>query len=271
MFLAAANRSKAYGGKFWAILGGTAQDRSTRNRKVSGNAPHRLFERVWQVALAQEGGLLALQVIGKQDSNARRLLAGVYARVSTINAGQDPAMQTRELTEYCQRRGWEIFDCYVDNGVSGRKDSRPQLNRLMRDAHARRFDVVICWRFDRFSRSVSHLCRALETFNALDIQFVSLCEQVDTSTPTGKLVFTILGAVAEGERNLIAERVRAGLRNARAKGKRLGRPTKAVDLARINALRATGHSWRTIASMMKLSVGTVHSAARSQHANARCA
>lgn len=214
---------------------------------------------------------MALQVVRKQDSNARRLLAGIYARVSTVNAGQDPAMQTRELREYCERRGWEVFDCYVDVGVSGKKDSRPQLNRLMRDAHTRRFDVVVCWRFDRFSRSVSHLCRALETFNALDIQFVSLCEQVDTNTPTGKLVFTILGAVAEGERNLIAERVRSGLRNARAKGKRLGRPTKPVDVAQISSLRASGHSWRTIAGMMKLSVGTVYAAARSQHAKALCA
>jgi DNA invertase Pin-like site-specific DNA recombinase len=217
---------------------------------------------------------LALQVVRKQDSNARRLLAGIYARVSTVNAGQDPAMQTRELTEYCQRRGWEVFDLYVDNGVSGKKDSRPALNRLMADAHARRFDVILCWRFDRFSRSVSHLCRALETFNALDIQFVSLCEQVDTNTPTGKLVFTILGAVAEGERNLIAERVRSGLKNARAKGKRLGRPRKSVDVDRINSLRASGHSWRTIAGMMKLSVGTVYAATRSQgteHGRVLCA
>jgi DNA invertase Pin-like site-specific DNA recombinase len=123
----------------------------------------------------------------------------------------------------------------------------------------------------RFARSVSHLLRALETFNALGIQFVSLSEQVDTSTPTGKMVFTILGAVAELERNLIVERVRAGLRHARAKGKRLGRPRKAVDVDRINSLRAAGHSWRSIAAMMKLSVGTVYAAARSQNANARCA
>ncbi len=161
---------------------------------------------------------MGLQIVKNADSTPRKVVAAVYSRVSTIGHGQDPAMQTRELTEYCQRRGWEVFDLYVDNGVSGKKDSRPALNRLMADAHARRFDVVACWRFDRFSRSVSHLCRALETFNALDIQFVSLCEQVDTSTPTGKLVFTILGAVAEGERNLIAERVRSGLRNAQSEG-----------------------------------------------------
>ena len=212
---------------------------------------------------------MGLQVV--RDCGSQKIKAAVYSRVSTVGHGQDPAMQTRELREYCHRRGWDIFDCYVDEGVSGKKDSRPALNRLMRDAHARRFDVICCWRFDRFSRSVSHLCRALETFNALNIQFVSLCEQVDTSTPTGKLVFTILGAVAEGERNLIAERVRAGLRNARAKGKRLGRPTKTVDVDRINALRASGQSWRSIACQMKLSVGTVYAAARSRNAKALCA
>lgn len=212
---------------------------------------------------------MGLQLV--RDGGPQKIKAAIYSRVSTLGHGQDPAMQTRELREYCERRGWEVFDLYVDNGVSGRKDSRPALNRLMADAHARRFDVICCWRFDRFSRSVSHLCRALETFNSLDIQFVSLCEQVDTNTPTGKLVFTILGAVAEGERNLIAERVRSGLRNAKAKGKRLGRPTKSVDVDRINSLRASGHSWRTIAGMMKLSVGTVYAAARSQHAKALCA
>src|SRR5579872_1369502 len=161
---------------------------------------------------------MGLQIVQGNEPKFRQVLAAVYARVSTVNAGQDPTMQTRELAAYCERRGWAVFDTYVDNGVSGKRDSRPALNRLMSDGHARRFDVVICWRFDRFSRSVSHLCRALETFNALGIQFVSLCEQVDTSTPTGKLVFTILGAVAEGERNLIAERVRSGLKNAKAKG-----------------------------------------------------
>ena len=214
---------------------------------------------------------MGLQIVQGNEPKPRQILAAVYARVSTVNSGQDPTMQTRELAAFCERRGWAVFDCYVDEGVSGKKDSRPALNRLMRDAHARRFDVICCWRFDRFSRSVSHLCRALETFNALGIQFVSLCEQVDTSTPTGKLVFTILGAVAEGERNLIAERVRAGLRNARAKGKRLGRPTKYVDIDQINALRASGHSWRSIARTMKLSVGTVYAAARSLHGKALCA
>lgn len=201
--------------------------------------------------------------IVRQDSYVpAKVHAAIYARVSTINAGQDPTLQTRELKEYCQRRGWHVFDCYVDNGVSGKKDSRPQLNRMMQDAHERRFDVVVVWRFDRFARSVSHLLRALETFNSLGVQFVSLSEQVDTSTPTGKMVLTVLGAVAELERNLIVERVRAGLRHARSKGKRLGRPKKVIDAAQVRSLRAEGTSWRTIARAMRVSVGTVFGAAK---------
>jgi DNA invertase Pin-like site-specific DNA recombinase len=174
--------------------------------------------------------------------------AAIYARVSTANSGQDPTMQTRELREYCQRRGWELAgEPYVDVGVSGSKERRPELDRLMADAHRRRFDVVAVWKFDRFARSVSHLLRALETFRALGIEFVSLSEQIDTSTPMGKMVFTILGSVAELERSMIVERVKAGLRNARAKGKRLGRPRVVVDTFRIARLRERGCSWRTIA------------------------
>ena len=170
-------------------------------------------------------------------------------------------MQMRELREYCERRGWQIAGEYVDAGVSGAKDSRPELNRLMAEAHKRRFDVVVCWKFDRFARSVSHLLRALETFNSLGIAFVSLSEQIDTATPTGRMIFTVLGAVAELERSLIAERVRAGLRNARAKGKRLGRPRVAVDAARIRELRSQGLSWPKIAAKLGASVGTVYQAA----------
>ncbi len=192
--------------------------------------------------------------------------AAIYARVSTAN-GQNPEVQSRELREYCQRRGWEIVGEYVDTGVSGAKDSRPQLNRLMADAHRRRFDVVTVHRFDRFARSVSHLLRALENFKALGVEFVSLSEQVDTSTPTGKMVFTVLGAVAELERSLIAERVRAGLRNARAKGKRLGRPKKVVDVAKITALRAQGRSWSEVSALMGMGRGTAQRALQSPPKN----
>jgi DNA invertase Pin-like site-specific DNA recombinase len=187
----------------------------------------------------------------------------IYGRISTSNHGQDIGMQTRELREYCDRRGWQIAGEYLDEGISGAKDSRPSLNRLMADAHKRRFDAVVVWKFDRFARSVSHLLRALETFQSLGVAFVSLSEQIDTTTPTGRMIFTVLGAVAELERSLITERVRAGIRNARAKGKRLGRPRVTVDTARIALLRAQGLSWSKIAAEMGLSVGTVYQTARS--------
>jgi DNA invertase Pin-like site-specific DNA recombinase len=138
----------------------------------------------------------------------------------------------------------------------------------MADAHKRRFDVVCVWKFDRFARSVSHLLRALETFQALGIEFVSLSEQLDTSTPTGKMVFTVLGAVAELERSLIAERVRAGLRNAKAKGKRLGRPRKVIDAAKIATLRAQGHSWRTIVRQLGISARSARRAGQNPPAQA---
>jgi DNA invertase Pin-like site-specific DNA recombinase len=184
--------------------------------------------------------------------------AAIYARVSTIGQGQSPEMQLRELREYCERRGWEIAGEYVDAGVSGAKDSRPELNRLISDAHRRRFDAVVVWRFDRFARSVSHLLRALETFNSLGIAFVSLSEQIDTSTPTGKMIFTVLGAVAELERSLIAERVRAGLRNARAKGKRLGRPPVNLDYSQVAQMRTEDCSIREIAEALGVSRSLVH-------------
>jgi DNA invertase Pin-like site-specific DNA recombinase len=187
----------------------------------------------------------------------------IYARVSTTNHGQDVTVQTRELQQFAEARGWRLFDSYIDLGISGSKDKRPELDRLMADAHRRKFDVVIVWKFDRFARSVSHLLRALETFNALGISFVSLSEQMDTTTPTGKMVFTVLGAVAELERSLIAERVRAGLRNARAKGRTLGRPRVVVDAAEVARLRASGASWPSIARELGVSVGTVYQVAHS--------
>src|SRR5450432_1820699 len=184
----------------------------------------------------------------------------IYARVSTVNHGQDVSMQTRELRQFAEARGWTVAGEYIDAGVSGAKDSRPELNRLMGDAHKRRFDVVCVWRFDRFARSVSHLLRALETFKALGIDFVSFSEQIDTSTPAGKMVFTVLAAVAELERSLIVERVRAGLRNARAKGKRIGRPQVDVDVSQIARLRASNVSWREIGRRLRVSPRTARRA-----------
>jgi len=173
-------------------------------------------------------------------------------------------MQLHELRDYCERRGWIIASEYVDVGISGAKEKRPELDRLMADEHKRRFDAVIVWKFDRFARSVSHLLRALETFRAQGVEFVSFSEQLDTSTPAGKMVFTVLGAVAELERSLIVERVKAGLRNARAKGKRLGRPSKRVDWAIVAALRSQGASWRVIAGKLGVGVGTCRNALSSR-------
>jgi DNA invertase Pin-like site-specific DNA recombinase len=186
--------------------------------------------------------------------------AALYARVSTLGHGQDPEMQLREQREYCQRRGWTVAGEYVDSGISGTKEKRPELDRMMADAHRRRFDVIAVWKFDRFARSVSHLLRALDTFRVLGIEFVSLSESLDTATPAGRMVFTVLGAVAELERSLIVERVKAGLRNARAKGKRLGRPRKVLPDSRITSLRARGCSWRTIAIQVGCSARTARRA-----------
>ena len=132
----------------------------------------------------------------------------------------------------------------------------------MADAHKRRFDAVAAWKFDRFARSVRHLLRALDTFRVLGVEFVGLSESLDTATPAGRMVFTVQGAVAELERSLIAERVRAGLRNAKAKGRKLGRPRVAVDATRVTRLRASGLSWPKIARELGVSVGTVYAVGR---------
>jgi DNA invertase Pin-like site-specific DNA recombinase len=126
----------------------------------------------------------------------------------------------------------------------------------MKEARHRFFDAVVVWRFDRFARSVSHLLRALEEFRSLGIEFISLSEQVDTSTPTGKMVFTVLGAVAELERSLIVERVRAGLRNAKAKGRKLGRPALVPNPEVIGKMRSQGASWRAIGKAIGVSPAT---------------
>jgi DNA invertase Pin-like site-specific DNA recombinase len=183
--------------------------------------------------------------------------AAVYARVSTTNHGQDPDVQLREFSEYAERRGWTVAGEYVDVGISGAKDRRPELDRLMADARRRRFEAVVVYRYDRFARSLRHLVNALEEFRALGIQFVSLHEGVDTSTPNGRLIFGIFASIAEFERELIRERVKSGLRNARAKGKRLGRPKVVLDAARIADLRKAGLGWQKIAKEMGVGVSTV--------------
>jgi DNA invertase Pin-like site-specific DNA recombinase len=181
----------------------------------------------------------------------------LYARVSTLN-GQDPEMQLRELREYTVRRGWRVFEEFVDQGVSGSKECRPSLNRMMSYAHQRKFDAVLVWKIDRFGRSLKHLVNSIAQLASLGVAFVSLHDNLDLSTPSGRLMFQIIGAMAEFERSLIQERVKAGLRNARAKGQRLGRPRRILNLDRISELRAMGASWREIAVKLHVGVATVH-------------
>jgi len=187
-----------------------------------------------------------------KDSTPR---VALYARVSTTDQSTDS--QLLDLRRYVSERGWNIFKEYVDEGISGTKDSRPALNELMNDAKKRRFNMVLVWRFDRFARSTKHLILALEEFKNLGIDFVSYQENIDTSSPLGSAIFTIISAVAQLERDIIAERVKAGLRRAKENGKKLGRPKVEVDGEAIQRLRSEGLSLRAIARKMRVSRTTI--------------
>ena len=189
----------------------------------------------------------------------------LYARVST--EGQDPEVQLAALRLHAAQRGWEIFEEFVDHGFSGAKERRPALDRLMKAAWVGRFQAVLVWRFDRFARSVKHLITALEHFRSLNLNFISLQEQFDTSTPIGQAMFTIIGAMAQFERDIIRERVKAGLAHARAKGIRLGRPTARIDHAELAILQGQGLSFPEIARRLHCSRSTVKRRLREvQHA-----
>ncbi len=190
------------------------------------------------------------------NTSTKPTKVAIYARVSTQD--QDPGLQLSELRNYIKDRGWTVYHEYVDIGHSGAKDSRPQLNRLMADAKRIRFDVVLVWKFDRFARSVKHLVNSLYEFKALGIDFVSLTEGIDTSTPLGEAMFSIIGAMAQLERDLIRERVTAGMRRAREKGKALGRPKKEIDHRELTRLRDNGLSVGKIASSLGVSRATLY-------------
>jgi DNA invertase Pin-like site-specific DNA recombinase len=185
----------------------------------------------------------------------------IYARVSTKDQSCD--MQMRDLRAYCSARRLTVIREYLDIGHSGAKDSRPKLDELMADARKRKFDSVVVWRFDRFARSTKHLLLALEEFRSLGIQFISYQENIDTTSPLGQALFTIVSAVAQLERDLIRERVNAGLRHARACGKQLGRPRRIVDRDEIVRLKAEGASLREIAKKLEIGYGTVRLRLRS--------
>lgn len=181
----------------------------------------------------------------------------LYARVSTLDKGQDPNLQLSEMREYCGRRGLQIAAEYIDR-CSGSRESRPELDRLMIAARRRHFDALLVWKIDRLGRSLRHLVMTLSEFDALGITFISMRDNLDLSTPSGRLMFHVISAMAEFERDLTIERVRAGLQHARSKGKRLGRPTKGIEPAKVLALRAQGQTWREIADELEIGVATAH-------------
>jgi DNA invertase Pin-like site-specific DNA recombinase len=180
----------------------------------------------------------------------------LYCRVSTGNQSTGLEAQVRALRDYCSRNAVSDYVIYEDENQSGVKQSRPSLDRMMKDVRDGLIEKVIVYSFSRYARSVTHLLRALEEFKKLNVGFVSITESIDTNTPLGSAVFTILGAVAQLERDLIAERVRNGLANAKAKGIRIGR-LKARDSDLIRKLKASGMTYRQIAHIARCSAGAV--------------
>lgn len=195
----------------------------------------------------------------------RQEKVGIYARVSTLDKGQDVDLQISELRAYAMARGWEIFNEYVDIGQSGAKEQRPSLNKLIEDARKRRIDIILVWRLDRFGRSLKHLIVSLDELKAIGVGFVSLKESLDFTTSTGRLMLHLLGAFAEFERELIRERVKAGVAHAKAKGKRLGRPIEEINVKKLLELRNQGSTVRAIAQEIGVSVGLVHKTLRNYH------
>jgi DNA invertase Pin-like site-specific DNA recombinase len=184
--------------------------------------------------------------------------AAIYGRVSTT--AQDTNLQMREVRQFVQRRGWQVAEEYIDKGISGSKEKRPALDKLMSDAKRRRFDAVVVYRYDRFARSLRHLVNALDEFRALGIEFVSIHEGVDTSTPNGRLVFGIFASIAEFERELIRARVRSGLAAAKERGIQLGRPAlrkfSAADIRQLRRDRRKGIPFQKLAQLHGTSVWT---------------
>jgi DNA invertase Pin-like site-specific DNA recombinase len=190
----------------------------------------------------------------------RQQRAAVYARVSTFD--QTTENQLAELRRYIEARGWTAEE-YIDEGVSGAKESRPALDAMLRDARRRRFDVLVCWRLDRLGRNLKHLITLLEDLQALGVAFVSLNEGIDATTPAGRLQMHILGAIAEFERARIAERVRLGLARVRAQGRQLGRPKLEVSPEQLASV--SGLSIRKAAKALGVSAATIYRRTRPAH------
>jgi DNA invertase Pin-like site-specific DNA recombinase len=175
-------------------------------------------------------------------------------------ADQNVDLQLDGLRALAAQRGWHIQVEHVDQGVSGAKNRRPALDKLMRAAHRGEIDIVAVWKFDRFARSVQHLVTALNEFRERNIEFVSMQDGIDTSTAAGRMVFGVIASLAEFERELIRERTVAGLAAAKRRGARLGRPRAQLDLGRAKAMRAKGKSLREVSEALSVSLGSLHRA-----------
>ena len=190
-----------------------------------------------------EKEVLDCQWVARYSDHMR---VAIYTRISTLD--QSLELQRRALLPYAEQRGLEVFRVYEEIGISGSKARRPQLDQLMDDAHKRKFDIVLVWRFDRFARSTLHLAQALEVFRVLGIQFISYSENIDTSTPIGQAMFSIIGAMAQLERDIIIERVNAGIAVAQAAGVHCGRPGIKMDEEKVREAKRAGKSNRAIAT-----------------------
>jgi DNA invertase Pin-like site-specific DNA recombinase len=194
--------------------------------------------------------------------------AAIYARVSTTDKGQNVDMQLNSLRPYCDNRGWTYTE-YVDNGVSGSKEERNALTQLLKDAKQRKFDVIVVWKLDRFSRSLKHLVTTLDDMRKLGVDFVSFSENIDFTTPSGRLMVNLLAAFAEFEKDIMRERIKAGMTEAKSKGKHVGRKPKApIDIHKVIKLfeeateKGKKISIREISDMTKMGKSTVHSIIR---------
>ena len=193
--------------------------------------------------------------------NLGALRVATYSRVSTSHHGQNPEVQVHELRRYCEARGWAIAQDVVDHGFSGATDARPGLKRLLELARTRQIDVIVVVKLDRLFRSLKHLVSTLEEFQHLGVQFVAVRDNVDYTTPAGRLFVQMLGSLAEFEKSLLRERTMMGLAHARAKGKRLGRP-QVHDPIVIRDLRGRGMSYRAISRSLGVPMGTITEALR---------
>jgi len=193
------------------------------------------------------------------------MIVAVNARVSTSD--QSCEMQLHDLRQFVQKSGWQVFAEYVDTGFSGAVASRPELDRLLGDARMHRFDAVLVWKLDRWGRSVAHCVRTIQELVSLGIRFLSPTESIDTGSdsPMSRFLLHLFAAFAEMEREIIRERVRAGVRVAKAKGTRLGRPQRVFRRDQALHLRAEGMSWRRIAQTLEVPMSTVIDACRSEN------